>query len=96
MSFRVFSAGLVFVTVFQVLVATGVVLFMVHCEAPERVVRPGETETMGRFRLHESRGDDRPRRSAPGRPCTTCTCVVQAPRQPRVRDDAAAQMRREA
>lgn len=46
MSFRVFAAGLVFMTVFQVLVAAGVVLFMVHCEAPERAVRPDDTATM--------------------------------------------------
>lgn len=34
MNFRVFAAGLVFLTLFQVLVAAGVVLYVVHCEAP--------------------------------------------------------------
>ena len=34
MNFRVFAAGIVFMTAFQVLVAAAVVLFIVHRDAP--------------------------------------------------------------
>lgn len=34
MNFRVFAAGLLFLTLFQVLVAAGVVLYVVRCETP--------------------------------------------------------------
>ena len=42
MNFRVFAAGLMFLTLFQILVAAGVVLYVVHCEAPR-----GATEAHG-------------------------------------------------
>lgn len=38
MNFRVFAAGLVFLTLFQLLVAAGVVLYVVHCETPAGTV----------------------------------------------------------
>jgi len=34
MNFRVFASGLLFLVLFQILVAAGVVLYVVHCEAP--------------------------------------------------------------
>ena len=38
MNFRVFAAGLVFLALFQLLVAAGVVLYVVHCGAPAGAV----------------------------------------------------------
>ena len=34
MNFRVFASGLLFLVLFQILVAAGVVLYVVHCETP--------------------------------------------------------------
>lgn len=38
MNFRVFAAGLVFLAIFQLLVAAGVVLYVVYCGAPAGAV----------------------------------------------------------
>ena len=34
MNFRVFASGLLFLVLFQILVAAGVVLYVVHCDTP--------------------------------------------------------------
>jgi len=49
MNFRVFAAGIVFMTVFQVLVATAVVLFVVHCRAPGGAADLEDRATVPRF-----------------------------------------------
>ena len=43
MNFRVFAAGLVFLALFQLLVAAGVVLYVVHCGAPAGAVDRQDT-----------------------------------------------------